>query len=56
MNYNMKGIFIDNQEAAQYFWNSFRDMFRRIAASDKVPKESVALLLKKYYTMFQDSY
>jgi hypothetical protein len=56
MNYNMKGTFGDNQEAVQYFWNSFRDMFKRTAASDEVPKESVALLIKKYYTMFQDSY
>jgi hypothetical protein len=56
MNYNMKGTFWDNQEAVQYFWNSFRDVFKRTAASDEVPKESVALLIKKYYTMFQDSY
>jgi len=56
MNYNMKGTFNDDQESVQYFWNSFRDMFKKISASDHVPKQSVGLLLKKYYTMFQDSY
>jgi len=55
MNYS-DGSFGSNEETVGYFWKALENQFAGYARKDTLPKESLELIVTKYYSLFQWSY
>ena len=50
------GTFGGNEEMVWYFWKALENQFAGYARKDTLPKQSLELILTKYYSLFQWSY
>jgi len=56
MRYQQDGTFGKNEESVWYFWESLKKQFAGYASKETIQKPALTLIVKKYYSLFQQQY